>query len=70
MFSYRKEAVMYSNNLNGAYEYECERRHDERRAAAKSQRLRDLGDRRKLSVPSFMTIIGVLAVLLAVIRAI
>ncbi len=61
---------MYSNNLNNTYEYECERRHDERRVAAESQRLQDLGGKRQLSLPSFMTIMGVLAVLLAVIRAI
>ncbi len=61
---------MYSNNLNNTYEYECERRHDERCAAAESQRLRDLDGKRQLSRPSFMTIMGVLAVLLAVIRAI
>jgi len=61
---------MYSNNLNGAYEYECERRNDERRVAAESQMLQDLGGKRKLSPPSFMAIIGILAVFLAVIRAI
>lgn len=61
---------MYSNDLNNAYEYEFERRNDERRVAAESQMLRDLGGRRKLSPPSFKTIIGILAVLLAVIRAI
>ena len=61
---------MYSNNLNGAYEYECERRNDERRVAAESQMLRDPGSKRKLSPPSFTAIIGILAVLLAVIRAI
>ena len=61
---------MYSNDLNGAYEYECERRNDERHVAAESRMLRDPGGKRKLSPPSFMAIIGILAVLLAVIRAI
>ena len=61
---------MYSNNLNGAYEYECERRNDERRVAAESQMLRDPGGKRKVSPPSFIAIIGILSVLLAVIRVI
>jgi len=59
---------MYSNNLNGAYEYESERRNDERRAAAESRVLRELGGRRKLSLPSPQVIIGVLAMLVVVIR--
>lgn len=61
---------MYSNNLNSAYEYEYERRNDERRVAAESQMLRDLGGKRKLSSPSLMALSGILAVLLAVIRTI
>ena len=61
---------MYSNDLNNAYEYECERRNDERRVAAESQMLRGLGVRHKLSPPSFMVTIGIVAMLLAVIRAI
>ena len=61
---------MYSNDLNNAYEYEYERRNDERRVAAESQMLRDLGSRHKLSPPSFMAIIGIVAMLLTVIRAI
>jgi hypothetical protein len=61
---------MYSNNLNGAYEYESERRNDERRAAAESQRLRGLGGTRKPALPSALTIIGILAVLIVVVRAI
>ena len=59
---------MYSNNLNGAYEYESERRNDERRAAAESQLLRELDGRRKSSLASPMAIIGLLAVLLIVMR--
>jgi hypothetical protein len=56
---------MFSNNLNGSYEYESERRNDERRAAAESQMLHGLGRKRKLSLPSPTVIIGVLAVLVA-----
>ena len=59
---------MYSNNLNGAYEYESERRNDERRAAAESQLLRGLDGKRKLALPSPVAIIGILAVLIVVIR--
>ena len=59
---------MYSNNLNGAYEYESERRNDERRAAAESQLLRGLAGKRKSDLPSPMAILGILAVLIAVIR--
>lgn len=61
---------MYSNDLNGAYVYECKRRNDERHVAAESRMLRNSGGKRKLSPPSFMAFIGILAVLLAVIRAI
>lgn len=60
---------MFSNNLNGSYEYESERRNDERRAAAESQMLHGLGRQRKLSLPSPMVIIGVLAVLAAFFHA-
>ena len=60
---------MYSNNLNGAYEYESDRRNDERRAAVESHLLRVLGGKRKLSLPSPMVIIGVLAVHVAFFHA-
>ncbi len=56
---------MFSNNLNGAYEYESERRNDERRMAAESHLARGIGGRRKFSLPSPMVIIGALAVLIA-----
>jgi hypothetical protein len=59
---------MYSNNLNGAYEYENERRNDERRAAAESQLLRGLGGKRKRALLSPGVIVGVLAVLVVLIR--
>jgi hypothetical protein len=59
---------MFSNNLNSAYEYESERRNDERRAAAESQLLRGLDGKRKLGKPSPMAIIGILAMLIVVIR--
>jgi hypothetical protein len=60
---------MFSNNLNGAFEFESERRNDERRAAAESQRARGLGGQHRLSLPSPMMILGLLVLLLAVIRA-
>lgn len=60
---------MYSNNLNGAYEYESERRNDERRSAAESQLLRGLNGKHKLAVPSPVVILGILALLFAIIRA-
>lgn len=59
---------MYSNNLNGAYEYECERRKDEMRAAAESQRARGLGKKHKLGLPSPLVLVGILAVLVAILR--
>lgn len=60
---------MYSNDLNSAYTYERERRSDERRAAAESQWLRGFGGKHKLSLPSPMTIIGILAMFIVIIRA-
>jgi hypothetical protein len=48
--------------------YESERRKDEMRAAAESQLLRGLGGKHKLSLPSPMAIIGILATLIVVIR--
>ena len=59
---------MYSNDLNNAYAYESERRNDERRAAAESQLLRGLGGKHKMSLPSPMAIIAILAVLIVMIR--
>ena len=40
---------MYSNDLNNAYAYECERRKDEMREAAQSNLLRELRGNRKSS---------------------
>ena len=60
-----KEADMFSNNLNGAYEYESERRNDERRTAAENHLAHELGGRRKFSLSSPMVIIGALTVLIA-----
>ena len=60
---------MFSNNLNGAYEYESERRNDERRAAAESQQARGLGEKRKFVLPSPLALVGFLVVLVAVMRA-
>ena len=59
---------MYTNDLNSAYIYERERRSDERRAAAESQWLRELGDKHKSSLPSPMTIIGILVMFIIIIR--
>ena len=51
---------MFSNNLNGAYEYESERRNDERRTAAENHLAHELGGRREFSLSSPMVIIGAL----------
>lgn len=60
---------MFSNDLNNAFLYESERRNDERRAAAASQVLGDLGGKRKLKLPlPIATILGVLALLIVVSR--
>ena len=50
---------MFSNDLNSAYEYERERRNDERRAAAESLKAKGLG---KGSNPMHLTIAGILIV--------
>jgi hypothetical protein len=61
---------MYSNDLDNAYAYECERRNDERRAAAEGLRAHELlGGRRKLGLLSLMSVAGVLAALVALVRA-
>jgi len=60
---------MFTNNLNGAYEYERERRNDEMRAAQASQWLRDLGGKRSVGWLSPKAILVILALLIAVIRA-
>ena len=58
---------MYSNNLNGAHEYENERRNDERRAAAESQRLRELGVKRQARLsPGIM--VGLLAMVIILLQ--
>ena len=51
---------MFSNDLNSAYEYECERRKDERRAATESRQARGLGKRK---FPSPMALASILAIL-------
>ena len=53
------EADMFSNDLNSAYEYERERRNDERRTAAESLQAKGLG---KGSSPMHLTIAGILIV--------
>ena len=50
---------MFSNDLNSAYEYERERRNDERRAAAESQLARGLG---KSRLPIPMVVTGIMVV--------
>ena len=61
---------MLTNDLNNAYAIECERRNDERRAAAESQRARELlGAKRQMNLPSLLTILGFLAMLIVIIRA-
>jgi hypothetical protein len=60
---------MQSNNLDGAYEYERERRNDELRAAAESQRVHDLlGDqhRRRVSPAVLVGLLVMIIVLLQV----
>ena len=64
-----QEAEMSSNDLNNAYAYECERRKDDLRAAAESQRVHDLlGGKQNLHLPWLMAVIGLLAAILIVIR--
>jgi hypothetical protein len=66
----KKGVEMYSNDLNNAYAYECERRNDERRAAAESLRTHELlGGKRKPGLLSPMAVVGVLVVLAALVRA-
>jgi hypothetical protein len=56
---------MYSNDLNNAYAYECERRKDEMREAAQSNLLRELRRNRKSS-PRLVAALSGLALVLAV----
>ena len=61
---------MFSNDLDNTYAYECERRNDERRAAAESLRVHELlGGERKPGLRSPMSVVGVLAGLVALARA-
>jgi hypothetical protein len=61
---------MFSNNLNGIYEYESERRNDERRAAAESQILRGLNGSCSFSLPSPYAVIVLLALLAAILKTV
>ena len=56
---------MYSNDLNNAYAYECERRKDEMRDAAQSNLLREFRGKGKSSSP-LMAALSFLALMLAV----
>ena len=55
-------------DLNNAYEYESERRNDERRAAAESQWVRELGRKRVTRMPSALVFGVLLALLFVVLR--
>jgi hypothetical protein len=63
-----KEADMIPNNWNSAYEYEHERRNDERRAAAEYHRVRELLGKHhsRLSFP--MLLAGIAAAIVVLIR--
>jgi len=61
---------MFTGNLSTAYEYESERRNDERRAAAESQILRGLDGRRKLSLPSLQVVIVMFVLLVTILKAV
>lgn len=59
---------MQSNNLDGAYEYERERRNDELRAAAESQRVHDLmGDQRRRRLPPAL-LVGLLVMIIVLLQ--
>lgn len=60
---------MHTNDLNNAYVYECERRNDERWAAAESQKVHNLlGRKRKPGLPIPMTITGILTTIIILLR--
>jgi hypothetical protein len=56
---------MYSNDLNNAYEYECERRKDEMREAAQSNLVRELRRNGKRSSSRLVAGLSALALLVA-----
>ena len=56
---------MYSNDLNNAYEYECERRKDEMREAAQSQVLREFRRNGKSSSSRLVAGLSMLVLLVA-----
>ena len=56
---------MYSNDLNNAYAYECERRKDEMREAAQSNLLRELRGKGKKSSSRLVAGLSALALLVA-----
>jgi hypothetical protein len=59
---------MYTNDLHNAYEYERERRNDERRAAAESRRVHEPGSKRKSRIPSPVIVTVILTVLTVLLR--
>ena len=55
---------MYTNDLNSAYEYERERRNDERRVAVESQRARGIGSKPRIVLPAPAILTGIVVLLL------
>jgi hypothetical protein len=62
------EAEMYTNDLNSAYEYERERRSDERRAATESQRAHGLRSKPRIVLPVPAIITGIVVLLVTLLR--
>jgi hypothetical protein len=60
---------MFTNDLNNAYLYESERRNDERRAAAESERSRELTGKHKIRKTSLIVLAGVLAGAVVILRS-
>lgn len=59
---------MFTNDLNSTYEYERERRNDERRAAVESRQARGHGNKLQIILPSPAIIILIAVLLLALFR--
>ena len=61
---------MFSSDLNNDYAYETERRNDERRAAAESQRACGLDEKHKVRLFSLLNMLGILIIIIVVTRAV
>ncbi|MEP6895780.1 MAG: hypothetical protein ABI986_09255 [Chloroflexota bacterium] len=61
---------MFSSDLNNDYTYETERRNDERRAAAESQRTCELDEKHKFKLFSLLNMLGILIIIIVVTRAV